>query len=574
MTRPKLRDARGGMSAGVLSGLLAGVLLLAAPAAALGHPLGNFTINHYAGLRISPRDVAVDVVLDFAEIPTFQERQRIDTDGDGTVSPAEAEAERSAACGRLAPSLTLTADGTPLRLSATAAGLGFQPGAAGLLTMRLVCEYVAPLATPLGSGAIVAFADASYAERIGWREVTAVGDGTTLATSAAAGYGLPPATSVSGRLTHYPADLLSQPLDVRSVSFAVSPGGAAAAPWSAPDAAPLAGAPSTVRDAVDAGAGATASAADPALARLAGAIPGGERIGDLLGGRDLSLPLVGLALAVAVVLGAAHAISPGHGKTVMAAYLVGSRGSARHAVALGLVVTVSHTLGVLGLAAVTMAASTLLPPERLYPVLGVASGSIVVAIGLWLVVGRWRAWTASRAHAHDDGHGHDSADDRAAAHAHEHAHEHRHEHRHEPAQEREAPHMPVVVAEAGAHRHGLGPAHRHAPAYGSRLTWRGLFSLGLAGGLVPSASALLLLLGSLSAGRPALGLLLVVGFGAGMAVVLSGVGLALVYASRLVERLPATPTLGRLAGLVPTATAVAVLALGLVLTGGALHQVL
>src|SRR5439155_14765581 len=108
------------------------------------HPLGNFTINHYADIRIEPARVDLDVVIDQAEIPTFTERQRIDTDGDGQVSGSEAEAERQVACDRLAPSLTLTADGRPLALTVQAVGLSFPPGAGGLSTMRLVCEYAAP----------------------------------------------------------------------------------------------------------------------------------------------------------------------------------------------------------------------------------------------------------------------------------------------------------------------------------------------------------------------------------------------------------------------------------------------
>jgi ABC-type nickel/cobalt efflux system permease component RcnA len=303
---------------------------------------------------------------------------------------------------------------------------------------------------------------------------------------------------------------------------------------------------------------------------------------------------------VAAFLGALHAVSPGHGKTVMAAYLVGSRGSARHAIALGLTVTVSHTLGVLALAVVTLYASNLIPPERLYPVLGLLSGGLVIGIGLWLLYGRFRIWKRTRADAHAH-----------AAHEREHhvglAHEHAPEH--VGGHGNVAPQAQLSAAAAirryggasavtlvagqavgtyqgsggsdvdhdhagvpGEHSHG-GLRHSHLPPSGADLTWRSLFSLGLAGGLVPSASALLLLLGSLAANRPAYGVILVIAFGAGMAVVLAGVGLLLVYATRFVERIPTGTAGRRLWDVLPVATAVVVIGAGLYLTSQAVTQV-
>jgi ABC-type nickel/cobalt efflux system permease component RcnA len=191
--------------------------------------------------------------------------------------------------------------------------------------------------------------------------------------------------------------------------------------------------------------------------------------------RELTLPVVLLSVLAAMALGAPHALSPGHGKTVMAAYLVGSRGTVRQAVGLGLTVTVSHTIGVLVLGGVSLSAAAVIPPERLYPILGLVSGAIVVAIGAWLVLGRIRAIRAERAADHSHLHPHD----------HEHAHEHDHDH-HE---------------EDGWHSHG-GLRHTHVPPRDRSLGWRGLFGLGLAGGMVPSVSALILLLGSIAAGRP------------------------------------------------------------------------
>ena len=211
----------------------------------------------------------------------------------------------------------------------------------------------------------------------------------------------------------------------------------------------------------------------------------------------------------------------------------------------------------LALALVALFAAQLIPPERLYPILGFASGATVVGIGLWLLVGRLRIMRRARADARAHAHEHEAEHEHEDAHAHGHEHPHPHDHPHESPD-----------AAAGEHSHG-GIRHTHVPSRGD-LTWRSLFALGLAGGLVPSASALLLLLGSFAANRAGYGLVLVIAFGAGMAIVLAGIGLALVYASRLIERLPRNSSLGRAWELVPLATALVVVVAGLYLTSQSL----
>jgi ABC-type nickel/cobalt efflux system permease component RcnA len=491
-----------------------GVLALGAsfPTHASAHPLGNFTINHYAEVRVGRDAIVLDVVVDMAEIPAFTEQRQLDTNADGTISPAELAAARLPACTRLGSQLRLAMDARPMALETTAAGMQLLPGAGGLNTLRTVCEFDAPLGSPISAATSVSFADGSYAERIGWREIVVTGDGVTARSQGSS------TTSISRRLTQYPTDLLAQPLDQRSVAISVTPGGASLPRLLVPDAQAL-------------GAGGGSSSA---VASLAGAVPGGvgDQLSSLLEARDLTPLVLLFSLLAAAGLGAVHAVSPGHGKTVMAAYLVGTRGRARHAIGLALAVTVSHTAGVLVLAALTLGASDLIPPERLYPVLGLASGLTVVGIGAWLLLARWRDLRHGRAHAHDHGHPHEGDHD-------------------------------------GVHRHGP-ISHSHARATEARLTWRSLLALGLAGGLVPSASALLLLLGSVAAGRPAFGLALAIAFGVGMAVVLGGIGLALASAGRLLEHAPKLGGLGRLAPVVPWATAVVVLGAGLLLTGQAL----
>ena len=525
--RSRGRAGRRVLGAGAALGV---ALALVAPAIATAHPLGNFTINHFAALRVSRDRVDLDVVIDRAEIPAFQERQRLDTNADGILQPAELDGEREAACRSLASDLHLTAAAHPLPLTLAGAGLSFPPGAGGLSTMRLVCEYTATLPASITSATALGFEDGSFAERIGWREIVVVGDGVTIGDQGSTGNG---GLGVSSRLTSYPTDLLTQPLDVRSIAVEAMFGGPALPSWQAPDAKAI-----------------EAPAAAPATDSL-GAVPGGvgKDLAALVDVQDLTPLAILVSLAIAFALGVVHALSPGHGKTIMAAYLVGGRGSSRQAVGLGLAVTVSHTLGVLALAGITLAASSVLPPERLYPILGVASGGLVIAIGASLLWQRLRALLA-----------------RAEQHPHEHegAHEHAH----------------VAGDEHGhAHPHPHPHAHAHGPADGDSISWRGLLALGLSGGLVPSASALILLLGSIAAGRVAYGLVLVIGFGIGMAVVLAGIGLLLVHARRLVERrmVDGQASFARLRGAVvpvQVATAGLVVVLGVVLTGQALTQVL
>lgn len=529
--------------------LVGAALAILVPALSLAHPLGNFTINHFAAIRIAPDRVLLDVVIDRAEIPAFQEVQRLDLDGDGALAAREIEAERAAACVALADDLRLAIGDTTMAPKLVGAGLSLPPGAGGLPTMRLVCEYEATLAAPLEDGTTVAFEDRSFAERIGWREIVVLGDGVTVSGGAPVP-ATPTGAGVSGRLTAYPDDLLTQPLDARAVSVEVTLGGPALPAWTAPDAVRVGAAP------VDAGSGPGAGElpAEGASGPLPGAVPGGigEDLAALVDVADLTPLAIGASLALALALGVVHALSPGHGKTIMAAYLLAGRGSSRQAIGLGLAVAISHTLGVLALAAITLAASSVLPPERLYPILGVASGVLVVVIGASLLWARLRAVLVVR-HAHD-AHDHDRSDGHDGdGHGHPHGHKHPH-------------------GDGNGHEHGH--AHPRGPAGDAPISWRGLIALGLSGGLVPSASALILLLGSIAAGRAAYGLVLVLGFGTGMALVLAGIGLAIVHARRLVERRPALRGLRSVEVPVQLLTASIVVVLGLVLTGQALTQVL
>jgi nickel/cobalt exporter len=351
----------------VLAALVA-TLLAAGAAPAAAHPLGNFTTNSSGGLRVGPDRLVVDYVLDLAEIPAFQARRAIDNDRDGRVGTAEAAAWHDRECPRLAAGLRAEVDGQPLTLRVTGAGLAFPKGVGGLETLRLECALAAPL-PPGGGTRTLTYTDGNHPDRVGWREITAVGDHATLESTDV------PARSPSAHLTAYPSDQLGSPLHQRTATLRFRPG--AQQPGGACPAAHVRwprrpGGACSVVDPVAGGTG--RGGVDRATAAFMA----------LVGERWLEAGFAVVALLVAVVLGAAHALAPGHGKTVMAAYLVGLRGSLRQAAAIGATVTITHTAGVL-LLGLVLTTSRAVAPERLYPWLGLASGLLLAAVGVALL---------------------------------------------------------------------------------------------------------------------------------------------------------------------------------------------
>jgi nickel/cobalt transporter (NicO) family protein len=525
--------------------------MLVLPGLAAAHPLGNFTINHYAEVRIEPERVLLDVVIDQAEIAAFQARQDFDTDADGSVSDEEVEAGRIAACDVLAPDLRLTADDRSIDLRTIEAGLSFPPGVGGLSTMRLVCGFEAPLKAAIGPESTrIAFSDASNPNRLGWREIVVRGSGVALTVVE----GESRDESVSARLTAYPEELVALPLADASVVVDATAGGEELQPLDIPDAHPLDGEAPSPSASGSSFAPAPSDAAPPTPTPAAsptpvtGVVPGGINGGDLPGifdEADLTPIMLLLSLFTAAALGAAHALTPGHGKTLMAAYLVGTRGTPLHALALALSVSVSHTVGILVLAGLVLGAADVLPPDVVVRWAPVVAAVSIVAIGGWMLMGELRRRRTARDLPGAPSHGHD---------------EHGHEHVHEPGPDTDERHDHGVE-----HSHG-GRPHTHAPAPGSTITWHGLFVLGLAGGLIPSTSALLILLGSIAAGRPGFGFVLVVAFGLGMAAVMGGIGLVIVAARRRVDRMSAGPGLGRVREAVPLVAALLVFGFGIYLT--------
>jgi nickel/cobalt transporter (NicO) family protein len=463
----------------LFAGVVAAVLL--APTLAAAHPLGNFTINRYAAIELTPGQVRIEYVLDMAEIPTVQVRPEIDTDANGTITDTERAGWAARTGLELLANLTLTVDGRAVPLDVVSSSMRFRPGQGGLDILRLEATF----AGPVGASGELVFADANFADRIGWSEVTAAGtDGTAVGRSSV------PARSASNALRSYPPDLLASPLDVHGAVLSFRPG---------------TGAPAA---AATGGVEASASRPDVTGGAFAGLV-----------GRTGPFMLVALLLAFG--FGALHALGPGHGKTLMAAYLVGAGGRARHAIAVGGSVAVMHTASVLALGFVVLTVTEVFAPERVYPWLGLVSGVIAFALGASLLVARLGPW--GDRHGGPDHH-HVNAD--------------------------------------GTAGHGHAPPY---PAPTEVLSRRSLTALAVAGGILPSPTALVVLLGAVAVDRIAYGLALIGVFSLGLATALVVVGLVALRARNVV----AGRMSGRTARLVPvfSAASIALLGLGLTLRG-------
>jgi ABC-type nickel/cobalt efflux system permease component RcnA len=495
--------------------LCALALALLAPGSAAGHPLGNFTVNTHSLIEPSGDHVYVRYVLDLAEIPTVQAEDRRTAAGTDAYAADLAQELRAG--------LTLLVGGERLDLRELRHAISFPDGLGGLETTRLEVVFDAG---PLEAGGSLAltYRDGNYPDRIGWHEIVlAPTAGANVQASSV------PAASTSDELRAYPQGQLTSPLDVREAAAELTPGTTAGPP---PE---LSG-----------------SGADQAPARTASASEGG--FAGLISEDDLSTGFILLSLVVAMFWGAVHALSPGHGKAIVSAYLIGTRGTPRHAFYLGAITTVTHTIGVFALGLVTLALSEVIVPEDLYPWMNLVSAILVVTVGVTVLRSRLLGWLRSRTrgagheHAHDHGHPHD--------HDHEHPHDNQHGHGH---------------AHGDGHHHHHHRNHRHhhhAPPEGSG--WRGLLAVGISGGLLPCPSALVVLLAAISLHRVGYGLVLIVAFSIGLAATITGIGLLAIGARRLFAR---TSFDGPLVRILPAASALVILGVGIAMTVRALPGV-
>lgn len=519
--------------AAVLTAACALALFASPPASA--HPLGNFTVNRYDGLVAAPGELRVHHVEDLAEIPATQAGPDIEKAG--------MTAWARQRCEKAAQGSEVTVDGRTVELTLNGSHARVRPGQAGLDTLRVECRLTAPL--PEDATVALGFRGAGAEAGPGWREITARGDRMTLAASDV------PKESVSRELTEYPGELLSSPADTKAASLRVRPGGPALA---------------------EAEQDAPASSVLPR-----GADRWTRALDDLVSRHDLTIGFAALALVIAIFLGAMHALAPGHGKTIMAAVATARGGQARlkDVMPLAASVTVTHTLGVVALGLLVTAGSAAAPSVITW--LGVASGVLVTLAGATLVRRAWhvRNHTHPHPHSHDHDHEHSPGHDHPPEHPHDH-HDHDHDHQHEHEPEHSHERQPVLVA---AHTHSAKEAHAPAPGHAhdhshphpdphphthhnhtsphttrtrgllththggfthshpTAPTLRGTILLGFAGGLVPSPSAVVVLVGAAALGKAWFGLLLVVAYGVGLALTLTAAGFAVVRLGTGVTRL-------------------------------------
>jgi nickel/cobalt transporter (NicO) family protein len=445
----------------VIATLLLGMLSASAAAA---HPLGNLSINHQTRVEVSRDRIDLLYVLDQAEIPTFQEH-RLSTRE--TLDRKRREVQEN---------LWLIVDGR--RVSPRAGGqprISYPRGAGGLQTTRVEV----PL-TYRAHARRVEVRDVTFLDRVGWADIVAVpGRGTAVRTAIST-------ADPTNSLRTYRGITLQDVADQRLGTFDVRPGrGTVTAPGGRKP--PPAG-------------------SEPGGASDRG---GGDGFANVFenaaGGQGLFLVM----LLAAFGWGALHALSPGHGKAMVAAYLVGTHGRPRHAVALGGIVTVTHTIGVFALGLVTLLLSSYILPEDLFPWLNLAAGLLIVAVGLGVLRSRVR-WARRRRDDHGHGHGHD---------------------------------------------HSLEP------------TWKGLAGMGVSAGLIPCPTALVVLLAAISQEQVGLGLILIVAFSLGLAATIVALGLVVVSARRAASalgdrlRVPAA-----VVAALPVLSTLVILGVGLALT--------
>jgi nickel/cobalt transporter (NicO) family protein len=564
-------------------------LILLLSNAVLAHPLGNFTVNHFSRLQISNDRITLRYIVDMAEIPAFQTLQTIDTNNDGKQSAEELKTYAEQNAWRYGEGLRLTVDDAPVRFQPLANNITTPEGTGGLPTVRIEYEFVATV-QPKSVTRKLKYEDSNDNERLGWHEIVIAPD-TNISVFDSTAF----ANTISEELKVYPEDKLAAPLNERKAELSYT-------------------------------AGSVPASAKALMTREGRAItPTRDRFAELIAVKELTLPVALLGLLIAMFLGGVHAMSPGHGKTVVGAYLVGSRGTAKHAAFLGLTVTITHTLGVFALGLVTLFASQYVVPETLFPIISLLSGLIVLVLGLSLLVKRLRVALGYAAADHHHDHDHPHSHDHHHSHSHDHEHSHgahshahpevhsdaQHTHSHEPqfavahtheshththeeapVQAHSAVHTPdhnhdlehshdhknmaspsnvgLQTSDSGlrtfVHSHDGGRPHSHVPPGmdGSPITWKSLLALGISGGLLPCPSALVVLLSAISLHRTGYGLLLVIAFSLGLAATLTGVGLMFLYAGKLLKR-PAGAKNNTLVKILPVLSALVIACAGAVI---------
>jgi nickel/cobalt transporter (NicO) family protein len=466
--------------------------------------LGNFTVNQYCGLKLAQDTLDVHYVVVFGQLPALRELHLADADENGVTT----QTERDAYVGKLAPefakSLILRVNGFAVPLHATR-WTSSLPTEQGGFSLRVDVDLRAALpAASQGIPRRLEFANENYHGQLGWHEIVVepASDVAVYDTNAFS-------SSLTGGLVEALKTLpAAGPLDERAVHLRFGTG-------DLPSQAKLLGGRSET-SAQLAGAPATA-ASNSANSTIESnwIVKRTHQLVEAISSPTVEPSVAFLTLLGALLLGAVHALSPGHGKTIVGAYLIGSRGTPRHAVFLGVTVTVTHTLGVFALGFATLYASRFIVPERLFPILSLVSALLVLGMGVTLLLQRGRSAREALSTAASGFPTFQSIVPMASGTTRNFV---------------LAPNAQLL--DPTLHSHGGGPMHSHLPPGGSgeRITWRSLLALGISGGLVPCPSAMVLLLAAVALNKTAYGMLLVAVFSVGLAITLTVVGLAFLYA--------------------------------------------
>jgi len=520
--------------------------------------MGNFSVNHYSKITLESDRIRVDYFIDLAEIPTYQELQQAKISGTSIDPNSTAVTNYVASRGaEFARGLSLEVNGKALALRLVSSAVIFPAGAGGLPTMKMGFVYeaaYAPMTSTISSfdrqHVSLHYSDNNYPGHTGWKEIIALVSGGMLVRSSV------PTADRSAELSNYPTDLLTSPPQVLEASLEAALTPLLTTVTSAqPTRLPL---PKTALREVSSlnhGKGGNGKAMKPSAGKSIAASSqhpqpawaGSSRLHleanlqqtprsrftYLIQAQDLSAWFLFTAALIAIGLGGLHALEPGHGKTIVAAYLVGSKGTPRHAILLGLIVTISHTAGVFALGTITLYASHYIVPEQLYPWLGALSGVTIASLGSYMLLRRLTGTATEHSHAQGSSHAHRKFWERRVGGA--------------------------VAADPGA----------FTTAQSVSLTQ--LFTLGITGGIIPCPAALIVLLSAFALHRIGLGFFLIVAFSVGLASVLIGFGMLMVYARRFMTRLQMDGPLTR--RWLPIVSSSFIAVLGMILTIQSLSSV-
>jgi len=517
------------------------LLSLALAAATLeAHPMGNFSVSHYTRLEPSSKGVEVTYVLDLAEVPTYMLLR--DWKLDAKSPQAELEQHAAEQAKEWGKGLEFQSAGKPLEPRFVSAAIRIADGAGGLAVARITSTFELP-----GAKSPLQFEDRNFPDRAGWKEIVIDSGAGAELLKASQG-----STGRSKALTEYPADpTLAPPQDLRaSLDWRVT---GAPVTRALPRIVPIEQPKPVVAPPTP------PPSSTPQVQQPAGSVVKGDFLSRLLAQQQIGWGWLLLGLLVAFGLGGAHALEPGHGKTIVAAYLVGSRGTMKHAALLGAMVTFTHTISVFLLGLAMLVLSKSIVPDKVIRVLEAVSGLSIVAIGAVMLFQRIRRLRASGAahdhHHHDHVHDHNHVHAHAHTHAHEHVHSHTHDHHHDHSHVHDHHH----------HGHDHGPhGHSHVPE--GEITPGSLIALGISGGLVPCPAALVIMLAAIAFGHAGAGLIQLVAFSLGLAGVLMAVGMMVLYAKSWLPDASAA-TRHPVVRMVPVFSAIVIMCVGLLMTG-------